>query len=137
MNMNTPVSEIMTKNIVTISPNQKLVDVKHFFEKTPFHHHLPVVKENKLVGMLSLVDFMRTISYATLDDNELVYQTRVEEVMTPNPVTVASSAIFFDIAQTLSKGDVHALVIADKGEVKGIISYSDIIRLFLKMEDAV
>ena len=58
MNINSPVSDIMTKNVVTVSSSQKLVDVKHIFEKKEFHHHIPVVDNEILTGIISLIDFI-------------------------------------------------------------------------------
>ena len=55
------ISTIMTKNVVCVSPNQKILDVKHIFEKKHFHHHIPVTENNKLMGMISLIDFMYKI----------------------------------------------------------------------------
>ena len=33
MNINDPISAIMTTNVTIVGPTQKLIDVKHIFEK--------------------------------------------------------------------------------------------------------
>ena len=51
----TKVSEVMTRDVVTVSPEDT---IKHCIALTKKHHvrHLPVVKEGKAVGMISLRD---------------------------------------------------------------------------------
>lgn len=134
MKLDAPVSSIMTKKLDKVTPSQKLVDVKHLFEKLPFHHHIPVVEKNKLVGMISLIDFMRAISNATLDDNEPVYQkTLVKDIMSVKPVSIRSNTPIGKVAKNLIKGDVHAFVVTDNGIVEGIVSYTDVVRYLLRV----
>ena len=132
MNLNIPISDIMTKKVVSVNSSQKLVDVKHIFEKKEFHHHIPVVDDGKLIGIISLIDFMYALKNASLDDNEEVYTTQfVKDIMHINPITKSSSATLKDIADELAKGEIHAVVIADEGVLKGIVSTADVIRYFL------
>ena len=51
----TKVSEVMTRDVVTVSPGDT---IKHCIALTKKHHvrHLPVVEEGKAVGMVSLRD---------------------------------------------------------------------------------
>ncbi len=51
----TKVSEVMTRDLVTVSPDDS---IRHCIALTKKHHvrHLPVVKEGKAVGMISLRD---------------------------------------------------------------------------------
>ena len=132
MNTNLPVSTIMTKHVVSVIPTQKLVDVKHIFEKQEFHHHIPVVDNGKLKGMISLIDFMYAIKNASLNDNEEEYQNlMVKDIMSAHPVSKPSSCSISDVAGELAKGRVHAIVIADDGNIKGIVSTADVLRYFL------
>ena len=133
MNLNTPISEIMTREVLTVSPSQKLIDVKHIFEKRNFHHHIPVAEAGKLKGMISLIDFLYAIKNASLDDDEDVYQNLfVKDIMREYPTIKPSSSTLKDIAEELAKGEVHAVVIADDKNLKGIVSTADLIRYSLK-----
>jgi len=133
MNLDIPVSDVMTKEVVFVTPSQKLIDVKHVFEKRNFHHHIPVVENGKLSGMISLVDYLYAIKNATLDDDDDAYQKlSVKDIMRANPVSRTSVSSLKNIAEELSKGEVHAIVIADDKILKGIISTADVIRFVLK-----
>ncbi len=128
-----PITEIMTKEVVSVAPNQKLIDVKHIFEKKKFHHHVPVTENGMLKGMISLTDFLYAIKNASLDDNEVVYHTLlVKDVMREHPVSEPISSSLRDLTEILAKGDVHAVLICDKGVLKGIVSTADVIKYFLK-----
>jgi len=133
MNLNLPITEIMTKDVITVSPSQKLIDVKHIFEKKYFHHHIPVAEKGKLIGMISLVDYLFAIKNATLDDDDTAYhKLTVKDVMREHPIYKSSSSSLREVATELAQGDVHAVVIADGGNLKGIVSTADVIRFLLK-----
>lgn len=129
MNLDGPISNLMTTDVKVVSPDQLLVDLKHIYEQIDFHSHIPVVENDKLVGIVSLINFMHAIGAATLDDNEAVYQTKtVKDIMTLNPVTISADATIRDAAKVLSSGNFHSIIIANNGEVKGIVTTTDIIR---------
>lgn len=132
------VTDIMTPNVVCISPQQKLVDVKHIYEKKEFHHHIPVMENNKLVGMVSLLDFMYRINGAGLDDSNEVYsKLTVKDIMTPNPYYLTTSHSVKDIAKILVEGNYHAVPIVDSTmKVVGIVSTADVIKHYLTKESA-
>ena len=128
-----PISSIMTKNVVCVSPQQKIIDVKHIYEKKKFHHHIPVTEDGKLVGMLSLIDFMYHIKGAGLNDDATIYnELTVKDIMTSKPYTVNSNATITDVAETFAKGRYRAVPIIENEAVVGIVSTADMIRFYLK-----
>ncbi|WP_370479026.1 CBS domain-containing protein [Tamlana flava] len=127
-----PVSSIMSKNVVCVTPHQKLIDVKHIYEKKEFHHHIPVTEDERLVGMISLIDFMYKIKGAGLDDNHLVYnELTAKDIMTPNPFALDEHVSIDEVAHELSKGNYHAIPIVEGKKVIGIVSTADIIKYYL------
>ena len=132
----TNISTIMTKNVVCVSPKQKILDVKHIFEKKDFHHHIPVTENNKLVGMISLIDFMYKIKGAGIDDDNQVYNTLLaQDIMSPNPYSLSPDNSIQDIARELSKGRYRAIPIVDHEKLVGIVSTADIIKYYLKTQN--
>jgi CBS domain-containing protein len=133
MDLNIPIANIMSTNVETVSPSQKLVDLKHIYESPIFHNHIPVTEDGKLVGMVSLIDFMRAVSYASLNDQEEVYQTKyVKEIMSINPYSTEDSTSIKEIAEKLALGDFHSVVLTNNGHLSGIITSTDLIRYMLK-----
>ena len=128
-----PITTIMTKNIVSVSSEQSILDVKHIYEKKDFHHHIPVVENGKLVGMVSLIDFMYNIAGAGIDDDNKIYsELKVKDIMTKKPYYLNTNATIEDVAKVLAKGRYHAVPIVEEGNIKGIVSTADIIQFFLK-----
>ena len=60
MKQRVPVSQIMSKDIVTIDPTNTLYEAEALFKK---HHirHIPVVEGRKLVGVLSLQTYCESV----------------------------------------------------------------------------
>ena len=130
---NKSISTIMTTNVVSVSPHQNLLDVKHIYERKKFHHHIPVVENNKLVGMVSLIDFMYNISGAGIKDDHKVYkELKVKDIMTPKPFYLTTASTIEDTAKVLAKGNYHAIPILENEGLAGIVSTADIIEYFLR-----
>lgn len=132
MNLSSPVSTLMTTNVKCAHPDQKILDLKHIYEQQKFHHHIPVTENDVLVGMVSLIDFMRAIHDASLDDNEEVYhKILVKDIMSIHPVSIQESASIQSVAEMLAKGEFHSVVITENNRVKGIVTTADLLRFFL------
>src|SRR5687768_7368073 len=133
MDLQLPVSAIMTTPVECVGPQQKILVIKHLYEKDSFHRHIPVTENNVLVGMVSLIDYMRAISDATLDDNEPIYSLKtVADVMSPNPVSVSENTSIAEVGALLAKGEFGSVVITRNNQVVGILTTRDLIRYFLK-----
>ena len=126
--------EVMTKNVVCVTPDQYLLDVKHIYEKENFHHHIPVEENGKLVGMVSLIDFMYHISGAGIsDDNKVYKELKVKDIMTQKPFYLTTNSTINDVSKVLAEGNFHAVPVLENDNIVGIVSTADIIKHFLKI----
>ena len=120
------VKEIMTKDVITISPD---IDVVYAFEKLMKFKisSLPVVKNNKLVGIITASDVGHNL---ILDKYEL--GTSVDEIMIKSVVTISPEDTIGDAIEimknTTSSGILNQLPVVDGDELVGIISDGDIIQ---------
>ncbi len=59
----TPVGEIMTRQVITIHPDQTVEEATDIMVS---HHirHLPVVEDNRVIGVISMMDTSRLIIYS-------------------------------------------------------------------------
>ncbi len=136
MNLQLPVSTIMTTPVECVSPQQKILALKHLYEQERFHRHIPVTEQGELTGMVSLIDYMRAIGDATLDDSEPVYSLKiVADVMSFNPVSVSEDTSIAEVAALLAKGEFSSVVITKDNRVCGIVTATDMIRYFLKQQE--
>jgi CBS domain-containing protein len=56
----TPVADVMTSNVFTVTPEMNLDDCMQLFSDKHIRH-LPVVSDHKVVGMLSIGDIVTAI----------------------------------------------------------------------------
>ncbi len=119
----------MSRDLDTVSPDQPILAVKHIYEKIDFHHHIPVIEDDRLVGMVSLTDFMRGIGQSGYADNEPIYATlKVSDIMTSNPESLDESSSIEDAAKILAKGEFHSLPVLKDNRLVGIVTSTDLIR---------
>lgn len=65
--LDTKISEIMSKPIITVDPDSSLRDAARLMINSKIRR-LPVVKENKLVGILVVSDFAQQLSKKTITE---------------------------------------------------------------------
>ena len=131
-----PVSQIMTKDVVKLTTKNTLFDAEKLFKEHNIRH-LPVVSGNQLIGILSYSDLLR-ISFSELSDNEEKVDTTVynaytiEQVMAKNPVGVSPDQTVRDVTEILLKQSFHSLPVVENGELKGVITTTDLLKYFLE-----
>ena len=92
MKQRVPVSQIMSKELITLTPTQSLYDAERLFKKHNIRH-IPVVEGDKIIGIVSYSDLLR-ISFADMTDGEdevtsVVYDMyTIPQIMAKTPLTV-------------------------------------------------
>nr|WP_321247144.1 CBS domain-containing protein [uncultured Psychroserpens sp.] len=138
MKKRTPISAIMTTDVITLNLTDNLEIAESLFKKNNIRH-IPVVSGDSIIGMLSYTDLLR-ISFAdSVDENEkdvdtVVYNMfSIEQVMTKNLTSVNSNTTIKEVAEILAKREFHALpVIDDNNELAGIITTTDLINFLIE-----
>ncbi len=132
-----PVSSIMTTQLVILNTTDSLEKAERLFKKHRIRH-IPVIEGNqKIVGMLSLTDLLR-ISFAdgAYEDEEeietVVYEMfSIPQVMAKNIKTVAPDTTIKAVAELLAKEEFHAVPVVEDGDLKGIVTTTDLIKYLL------
>jgi CBS domain-containing protein len=135
MRTDEPVARIMTETVVVIEADRPVGEVRDCFLHYPFHH-LPVVRDGRLVGMLSSADVMRLAH----DEPDAVggpaaqpgAPLRAEQLMHAPVASLAAQASLAEAAERLIETGVHALPVVDARDcVLGIVTTTDIMRCLL------
>ena len=136
MKKRTPVSAIMSKNVITLSSSDDLMFAEKLFKKEKIRH-IPVVSGSEIKGMLSYTDLLR-ISFADAVDidetnvDTVVYNMfTIDQVMAKNLVTVTSLSTIKEVAEILAKKEFHALPVVDNNELVGIVTTTDLINYLI------
>lgn len=137
MKKRVPVSQIMTHELVTLSPVDDLVTAEELFKKHKIRH-IPVVQGKEILGMLSYTDLLR-ISFADAIGSEeeevetIVYNMfSIEQVMAKNIISVPSTASIREVAAFLATQEFHALPVVDGEELVGIVTTTDLINYLVE-----
>ena len=134
---NTSITQIMTKNVVSLEQKSSLFEAEDLFKKHNIRH-LPVQFYGKLVGILSLTDLQR-VSFASLagdaesnTDNVLFDMFNVENIMAHQPVSLQVNQSVKDAAEVLAKKEFHALPVLDGTDLVGIVTTTDLVKFMLE-----
>ena len=129
------VSNWMTKKVFTIAPDDSITDAMKLMKEKKIKH-LPVVKDDKLKGILSDRDVIEfSPSKATsLDIYEIHYllsKTKVREVMKTKVITVAPDAPVEGAAMIMFDSNIGCLPVLENGKLAGIISDKDMYQVLV------
>ena len=131
-----PISHIMTKTVVTANENDELKTVVEQLRKHVIRH-IPIVRGKEVVGIISRTDINRLTFGALFEgqegaDEAILDMLTISQVMTSKPKTVSSDTIIRDLAEIFVKEDFHALPVVDNGQLKGIVTTTDVVKYFLE-----
>lgn len=136
MEATTEIRDIMSTAIISVGPEETIAKVK---EKITDHqiHHIPVVEDGKVIGMISTHDIHKMEHHFTLfknpeaeDRNRQLFSTILaKEIMTSPVVKVKENEPVSIAVDLLLENMFHALPVVDKDDkLIGMITTYDLIR---------
>lgn len=133
---NQRVEQLMTTATVSIDIDQPASAILRLFASYPIHH-LPVLRGEQVIGMLSTADVMKLraflpksgkVTAAFLDQH-----ASVATLVQKPAITIQPHRMVLDAANLMSSHGIHALpVVDDQQRLLGILTTSDIIRAALQ-----
>jgi CBS domain-containing protein len=133
MNIQTPVSEIMTRRLITANVDDRVVKVKTLFEENKIHH-IPVVDAaDQLLGIISKEDFLKLSYHVSLDTGGKSFSkkwydnTKAGEIMTKYPVSLDPEDTVGLAADIFMANKFHALPVVENDQLVGIITTHDVL----------
>lgn len=127
------VKRIMSTSVVTVSMDDPLSSVKDIFDRHGFHHVL-VVEEGRLVGVVSDRDLLKAMSphlgKASETTRDLAsLNKRAHQIMSRRLVTLGADASIHDAIATFNEHRISCIPIVDgENHPVGIVSWRDILR---------
>lgn len=134
MNVLAPVKSIMTTELITVNPEDKLTVIKELFDSHNIHH-IPVVRYKKLVGLVSKTDFnyfMR--GFNRNEEDRFVNEARLraykaEDIMTTGLAKLNPEDRINVALEIFLVNRFHAIpVVHEDSELVGIVTTFDIIK---------
>lgn len=139
------VKDLMTSKVFTVEQND-LIDRVFFLINYERIRHLPVVEKGKVIGIVSDRDLYKALGPRSNSSaieaatgtgaNELyVIPKKVRHIMHRGVITVNGDTYASEAAAIMAGNKIGALPVVDKdNKLVGILSATDILRVFSKIE---
>jgi acetoin utilization protein AcuB len=133
MNILAPVKTIMSTELLTVNPADKLTLVKEIFDEHNIHH-LPVVRFKELVGIISKSDFLHFLrGFSPNDEDRFVNYARLrafsaEDIMTKGLAKLDPDDRINVALEIFLVNRFHAIPVVKNEELVGIVTTYDIIK---------
>ena len=127
------IAQIMSTRVVTVELDDSLSVVKELFDNTGFHHLL-VVEDDRLRGVISDRDLLKALSptlgtAAEKRSDRDGLKKKVHQIMTRKLILLESDASIVDAVSLFNKNIISCIPIVDCiGRPVGIVSWRDIVK---------
>ena len=127
------VGDIMTRKLITIAEGDSLQSVEIGMAKFRFRH-LPVVRQGKLVGLITHRDMLHASSSFLSEDREkrdaLIHKIPAKRIMHTDVVTVRPSMPICEAGEIMWTKKIGCLCVTDEENVlNGIVTEADFLKL--------
>ena len=131
------VGERMSKPIITVSPDMPINDALNLMKRERIRR-APVTRDGKLVGIISDKDLLNAspspvTTLSIWEMNYMLSKITVSEVMTKNVMTVTEDTAIEQAARIMADNKIGGLPVLKDGNVVGIITETDLFKIFLEM----
>jgi len=131
------VKERMTHNPIVIRPDVPVTEAQTLMKREKIHH-LPVVDKDRLVGIVAEKDLLYAApspatTLSVYEMTSLLAKLAVDKVMSRNVVTVTEDVPIEEAARIMADHDIGGLPVMRGKTVVGIITESDMFRVFIEL----
>jgi acetoin utilization protein AcuB len=120
------VSQIMSTEIVTISPDKRVGQALQLMHQHQIRH-LPVLDEDRMVGWLTSRDLREVLLASMLE------KITVQDVMIKAPISVTADTRVEEAARLIMEHKVGGLPVLEGDRLVGVITMMDLIGAFLTL----
>lgn len=133
MDLQAPVTKIMSTNLRTAGPNDPVLVIDEIFKKNRIHH-VPVTEDGKVVGIISKSDFLYLLRGFTQNAVDSFRETaklrafKVHEIMEKHVETIGDDTTIKKVVEILAENRFRCLPVVDSEQnLIGIVTTHDII----------
>lgn len=133
MNILNPVSTIMTPNPLCVGAHESLAHVAKVFDSHKIHH-LPVIEEGVLVGLISKSDFLlfrrgfSNDAIHKMEEEVRLNNFQARDIMTKGLAKLDPNDKINVALEIFKENLFHGIPIVEDGQVVGILTTYDIIK---------
>jgi acetoin utilization protein AcuB len=127
------VVDVMTRNPLIVTPAETIGQADELMTENRIRQ-LPVAEGSALLGIITDRDIRSYLAESLLDPDARAkaLRTRVSELMTTEPLTLAPDDDLQDAVELLIDEKIGGIPVVDEAEgLVGIVTYVDVLRCFL------
>jgi acetoin utilization protein AcuB len=128
------VVDVMTKNPLVMTPDETIGQADELMAENRIRQ-LPVVDGSALLGIITDRDVRSFLAESSLlqpDERAKALKTKIRDVMTAEPLTLAPDDELQDAVELLIDEKIGGIPVVDEAEgLVGIVTYVDVLRCFL------
>ncbi|MFC1763981.1 CBS domain-containing protein [Planctomycetota bacterium] len=135
------IADIMTTDLFTLGMDSTVADIKLAFDTRGFHH-VPILRDGTVVGIVSDRDVLRQISPLAYTDwaNEQALKTlekKAHQIMSRQLKTVRPDTGIKAAATAMLAGGVSCLLVtSEAGDLLGIVTSKDLLGYFIQQRES-
>lgn len=128
------IKSLMSTNVVTVKLDDPIGKVKEIFEALGFHHLL-VVEDEKLFGIISDRDLLKAISpkvdtAAATTQDLATLNKRAHQIMSSKPLCLKAESSVREAINLFNENKISCIpVVNEKNNPVGIVSWRDIMKV--------
>ncbi len=135
------VKDRMSRPVITVTPDISIVDALDIMRRERIRRMPVVDKHGRLVGIVTEKDILNAspssaTSLSVWEINYLISKITVGEVMTKDVITVDEDTCLEEAARIMADNKIGGLPVMRDGKVVGIITESDLFKVFLELMGA-
>ncbi|MFA5414020.1 MAG: CBS domain-containing protein [Methanoregula sp.] len=121
-----PIKHYMSSPLIVLKSTETILDAIALFNERHIHG-APVMDKEKMTGIVTISDLTKALY------NGLPLTTRISSVMTTDVVKASSDTRLFQVIRRFKEREIGRLIVVEDGKPVGIITQTDIIRVFPSM----
>lgn len=118
-----PIKAFMSTPLKSLTSDQTLKEAITLFNRNHIHG-APIIDNGRLAGIITISDITKAL------DRGLPLETKTSVVMTPDVVEAPSDIKLFEVIRRFKEREIGRLIVTENGMPVGILTQSDIIRVF-------
>lgn len=141
------IANLMTRNVVTVSPDTSLAEAAHLLVSHRISGLPVVAADQRLLGVVTEADFLCAMGLPCHHPTHTLWQTleamfthqpeireptgKVADLMVENVITVRPGQTLHDVIEVMKRNRIKRVVVCDDdGRVQGMVTRSDLVRVF-------
>ena len=128
------IEAIMSTNLITVTPSATLAEARALMHENKIHH-IPVVDDEQLVGLVTLTNVLAATDSFLRDDQTRIHANEIGigDAMVHDVATVDINASLRHAALFLEKHQIGCLPVLDDGKLVGIITDTDFVAVAINL----